>query len=159
MLDHLKSRMFLFHHKKLFHYPAEKRKRMLNKIMRFYDEIDAFQEITVDVDEKIELMDKGAEEQWNREQKILNKQKELGLPVGIVEIEQRKEVTRFGRSVLHEAVLLDDLEQVIYLVENGANVSAKDNNGFTPLQLSICRGKKEITKYLRKVISNEEKPA
>ena len=59
-----------------------------------------------------------------------------------------------GKSALHKAVENGHFELVKALVENGANVEAKDKNGNTPIWncVMMCRGNEtqiKIIKYLK----------
>ncbi|HXG46952.1 MAG TPA: ankyrin repeat domain-containing protein, partial [Methylomirabilota bacterium] len=46
-------------------------------------------------------------------------------------------VNREGRTALHGAVLLGDQEMIRFLVENGADLEAKDMYGQTPLSIAL----------------------
>ena len=43
----------------------------------------------------------------------------------------------FGRTRLHLAVINKDLAEIAIILDNGANTSITDNNGFTPYQTAV----------------------
>ena len=49
---------------------------------------------------------------------------------------------------LHVAACVGDLARVKALVEQGANVDAKDELGWTPLYWAACLGRTEVAKFL-----------
>ncbi|MEM2677506.1 MAG: ankyrin repeat domain-containing protein, partial [Thermofilaceae archaeon] len=51
-------------------------------------------------------------------------------------------------SELHKAAEEGDLQRVKKLVENGANVNAKDEYGSTPLYLAVLNGHLELARFL-----------
>ncbi len=53
-----------------------------------------------------------------------------------------------GEDALLEAARKNDLGKVKYLVENGANVNAKDNDGWTPLHWAASKNNLDMVKYL-----------
>ena len=53
-----------------------------------------------------------------------------------------------GWMELHWAVAANDGEAVLRLIENGANVNAKDKNGTTPLHVAASANAQEIAKLL-----------
>ena len=57
----------------------------------------------------------------------------------------------YGRTLLHDAVLEEDLEEIEKLIEEGASVTSKDNTGMTPYMLAIVEGKEEAVKKLKKL--------
>ncbi|KAK1139469.1 M-phase phosphoprotein 8 [Aspergillus melleus] len=60
--------------------------------------------------------------------------------------EQSSEVP--GRTLLHQAVLHDNVGMISALLEHGANVMAQDGDGFTPLHLAVFRGNEQSTSTL-----------
>lgn len=57
-------------------------------------------------------------------------------------------VSEIKCTSLHEAAKYGDLEVVEYLVEKGANVNEKDDDGYTPLHVAAKKGYLEIVEYL-----------
>ena len=55
-----------------------------------------------------------------------------------------------GKFVLHEAARNGDLHLVIYLHQIGANLTAKNNKGSTPILLAAINGKIGVINYLHK---------
>ncbi|KAG1458553.1 hypothetical protein G6F56_006373 [Rhizopus delemar] len=55
---------------------------------------------------------------------------------------------RDGRSLLHRACIENSLERVKSLLEQGADVNAKDNKEWTPLHLACSNGNLKIVKAL-----------
>ncbi|WP_054849042.1 ankyrin repeat domain-containing protein [Vulcanisaeta sp. JCM 14467] len=54
----------------------------------------------------------------------------------------------YGMTPLHYAVLGNRLDIVKYLIENGADINARDNTGKTPLHFAAKNGYLDIVKYL-----------
>jgi ankyrin repeat protein len=54
----------------------------------------------------------------------------------------------FGSSPLHFACLSNSFQIVKYLVSNGADVNARNENGETPLHFAAKQSSKEIVQYL-----------
>ncbi|KAI9042079.1 ankyrin repeat domain-containing protein [Aspergillus affinis] len=53
-----------------------------------------------------------------------------------------------GRTLLHQAVLGDNVGMISALLEHGANVMAQDGDGFTPLHLAAFRGNEQSASIL-----------
>jgi ankyrin repeat protein len=53
-----------------------------------------------------------------------------------------------GRTPLHSAARLGDIEIVTLLIKDGADVSAKDSDGVTPLHDAVEAGHAEIVELL-----------
>src|SRR6185295_18643729 len=63
-----------------------------------------------------------------------------------------------GTTALHWAVRLDDLETVELLVRAGANVSAANRAGATPMQLAALNGNAAIVETLVKAGADPNVP-
>ena len=61
---------------------------------------------------------------------------------------------KLGRTPLHEAVYLGDLEYMQALLENGASATAKDNCGNEALHLAVATPKVAIVEMLLKSGAN-----
>jgi hypothetical protein len=57
----------------------------------------------------------------------------------------------YGRTLLHDAVLEEDVEEIEKLIEEGASTLARDNSGATPYQLAVLEGKEKSLKKLKKL--------
>lgn len=57
----------------------------------------------------------------------------------------------YGRTLLHDAVLEEDLGEIEKLIEEGASIKSKDNNGMTPYMLAVVEGKEEAIKKLKEL--------
>jgi ankyrin repeat protein len=57
-------------------------------------------------------------------------------------------ITKFSRTLLHNACFYKHLEIVTCLVQNGADLEAKDIMGWTPLRYSLAHQDLEIISYL-----------
>ena len=55
-----------------------------------------------------------------------------------------------GKFILHEAASDGDLHLVKYLHHSGANLTAKNNKGSTPILLAAINGKIGVINYLHK---------
>lgn len=55
----------------------------------------------------------------------------------------------YGRTLLHEAVLEENIDEIEKLIMDGVDVSVKDNNGCTPYQLAVLEEKEESLKKLK----------
>jgi len=68
------------------------------------------------------------------------------------EMESEREVDdkgAFGRTLLHEAVLRQDKDRIIELLEEGASTDIKDNNGLTPYETAILEDYTEIIELFK----------
>jgi hypothetical protein len=85
--------------------------------------------------------------EWRKHYEELEKQ---GIYVFSKEEQIQEENARgnFGRTELHEAVNNNDIEEVKRLLENGADVTLKDNSGFTPLIIARLNGYADIITLL-----------
>ena len=67
-------------------------------------------------------------------------------------IERGADVNEAGlgisRTVLHEAIERNALDIVKVLIENGADIEAKNSNKYTPLHMAAKQGQTEIVEYL-----------
>ena len=62
------------------------------------------------------------------------------------EIVERK--NRFGSTLLHAAAYYGNIEIAKFLVASGANIFAKDKNGYTPLLVAGGMKNKNLVQYL-----------
>jgi len=79
-----------------------------------------------------------------REEKVKTKQQELRIPV-----EESKTKFKYGRTHLHEAVVISDFELLKKLLSENNNVHAKDNNGNTPIDHAILDENKEALRIFK----------
>lgn len=56
---------------------------------------------------------------------------------------------RYGRTLLHEAVLAEDEEAIKKLIEDGADPTIRDNSNHTPYILGVLEGKMKAIKLLK----------
>lgn len=71
-----------------------------------------------------------------------NKPKELKLEPEII--------LPYGRTLLHEAIAMRDIEMIEKYAKDGLYVGDKDNNGHTPIEMAKYMGYAEAVKILRK---------
>ncbi|MGD1871883.1 MAG: ankyrin repeat domain-containing protein [Mastigocoleus sp.] len=58
---------------------------------------------------------------------------------------------KFQSYLIHRAVSHSQVEMLVLLINNGANINIRDASGYTPLDISLLRGRKsKITKFLLK---------
>jgi hypothetical protein len=95
-----------------------------------------------------------------KEQKIKQKIKEM-IEKGLVkktEIKEREEecvvYTRYGRSPLHEAIAMKDINLVLKYVQEGKYNTLKDNNGHTPVEMAKQENYLEAIELFKKYISH-----
>lgn len=63
-------------------------------------------------------------------------------------------ITKAGLTPLHMAIKTRNFEVIDFLLENGANIEAKDEKGFTPLYYAVVMNHIEITTHLLKKGAN-----
>ena len=85
-----------------------------------------------------------------------------GADVNVVNLDSQYKVGGFvpvfltgGRTPLHQACNSDCIEMVELLVENGADVEAKDFDGLTAYDLACLKGAKEVCEYLKPKASHK----
>ena len=68
--------------------------------------------------------------------------------------ESDETITRYGRTPLHEAIAMRDIELVKKYIKSGEYLEATDNNEHTPLEMAFYDGYQEalvlFTSYLKK---------
>ena len=69
----------------------------------------------------------------------------------VKEIENNGIPPRYGRSPLHEAISLRDLDSIKRYVKEGKYLNIVDNNGNTPFEMAFQIGDREAIKILRNV--------
>lgn len=150
----IRTRILLFHEARIAArgIEPEKKEKLLTKIMAGHEAAGVFDPPDFSTTEDDETVDVDF---MTSDERILNKQIELsekcpglGITIGIPKRKHDPNVTRFGRSIVHEAVLLDDLDLLKQLINNGEDIHRTDNNGHTPLQIAIMEEKDEIVMYL-----------
>jgi len=77
---------------------------------------------------------------------ILKPDKEDELEVFEIE---HLEQNRYGRTPLHEAIAIRDLELVKQYISQGVHLETKDNNGHTPKEMAYYEGYEEALKVFR----------
>lgn len=65
-------------------------------------------------------------------------------------VERRDRWVR-GRSLLHQAIVHDDVERVCALIAQGANLSERDQYGFSPLHLAQALGRSRCLEEIQKL--------
>jgi ankyrin repeat protein len=88
--------------------------------------------------------DKKREREKALEKQMKEKSEELGLQYVPTKIQ------KFGYSELHKAVVNEDYDLVVKLVEAGASLTAKDNGNNTPLDKARKLGLDKIASFLEK---------
>jgi len=71
--------------------------------------------------------------------------------VEVKEIENNGISSRYGRSPLHEAISLRDLDSIKRYVKENKYLNTVDNNGNTPFEMAFQIGDREAIKILRNV--------
>jgi len=80
-------------------------------------------------------------------ERVERKQKELGITCGREKNEKRQDL-RFGRTLLHEAIIMRNINLVREHVKTKNLYFVKDNNGETPLELAYQEGYVAIIEIL-----------
>ena len=62
--------------------------------------------------------------------------------------EEERFVKFIGVASLFTAIVAEDFEQLKRLVEDGANITEVDHQGFTPLHVAVMKGYRDIVTYL-----------
>jgi 26S proteasome non-ATPase regulatory subunit 10 len=57
-------------------------------------------------------------------------------------------INPYGRTLLHEAVIMGKIKAVNFLIEKGAKIDTRDNTGKTPLDLAVICGHKKVAELL-----------
>lgn len=89
-----------------------------------------------------------------REQRIRELQAFYNVPGEIDEEEQERELAiknRCGKTDLHDAVLMGDCDLIRTLIQNGADINAKNNNGQTAVYLAFLEENEEVISLLREL--------
>lgn len=112
-------------------YPSEDRERMRTRILDDLKKDDILHPsytallLGPDDDDEISISE-------IREERVKVKQKELRIPP-----DESKVKYKYGRTQLHEAVVISDLELIRRLLRENHSVYVKDNNGNTPVDHAI----------------------
>jgi hypothetical protein len=97
-----------------------------------------------------------------QEQRVIAKRKEL-IAKGIVSpddsslTEQPIRVTRYGRTPLHEAIAMRDIELVKKYIKRGQFIDVKDNNDHTPLQMAFYEDYTEAIALFKAFLKKNKK--
>tara|TARA_Y100000034_G_scaffold88219_1_gene105869 strand:- start:2324 stop:2863 length:540 start_codon:yes stop_codon:yes gene_type:complete len=126
----------------------EEKTRIITKIVNNADQSGIFNPLEINECEDEEEEDEKGYEiadeeesniaayQMERSELIVRKQKELGIEPETPSKEQSIS-SRFGRSRLHEAILISDEGLVRQYIEDGDNAAETDNNGNTPYDIAL----------------------
>ena len=132
---------------------AEKRIRLINKIFADINKTDILNDdysTTAFEDTEDEI---NAELAINSETRIKEKQLELGItPDDPPEKHLDKIKLPYGRSRLHEAVIMQDIQFISQFLSEGEDPSATDNNGNTPYDLALLNNYVEVIALLEKKV-------
>ncbi|GFR18369.1 uncharacterized protein TNCT_13611, partial [Trichonephila clavata] len=74
-------------------------------------------------------------------------------------LSEKKAQGNSGWSPLHYAAKHGKKGLAIFMVENGANIDAKDKDGKTPLDIAVDQKHDDVVEYLKKIKEEREKPA
>ncbi len=128
-----------------------------------WDAVDQKAEIwfsELDPQEKLEAINNIHIEQISKSDKVRNKffyEHEQRIQAKMREMEERNltgpeldeeepaefNITRYGRSPLHEAIVMKDIRLVKKYVKEGLYLDCEDNNGHTPMEMALYEGYKE----------------
>jgi len=91
---------------------------------------------------------------YDTEKRVQEKMKEMGErglagPDIIDEEPVEFFITRYGRSPLHEAIVMRDIRLVKRYIKEGLYLNALDNNGHTPMEMAYYEGYKEAIAVFR----------
>lgn len=138
----VKNRMLIWLHfkSKFSKLPVNKKRKLIQKVLTD----SSMKEILEPINTYIPPEDCIIEETENTPFIIKNKNKK-----SLIIKEEEVIFNRWGRSSLHEAVLVNDINLVQNLLETDVNVYLTDNNGQTPLDLALLEEKREIVNLLK----------
>jgi len=146
---------------RLQHLPLEVRQRYMRKTMEdlegtfIFTPANELEDPEDEFEEEKEAL--ACDNAMSREDRI----KELTAFYGVKgdEFEDEEEIQereysvkkRCGKTDLHEAVLMGDLVLIEQLIEDGADVHAKNNNGHTAIYLAFLEENEAVIALLRKM--------
>jgi hypothetical protein len=77
------------------------------------------------------------------------------LPTGMIKNKGKKMVCPYGRTPLHQAIALRDIDLIKKYAKNKRYINAKDNNGNTPYEMAFQQNYKEAMKILKKYMKEK----
>jgi len=144
---HYVNEFVLILDRQLAHYPAEQRHHLRDRIL---DDLTSTTDILKPIDWGYEDSSENDELDQpivNIKDRILKKQEELQIEpepeIPIVKI------NRWGRSDLHEAIAISDLEAIKSSLAQKKDIHSKDNNGNTPLDFAMLEANDEVIALFR----------
>lgn len=129
--------------------PDDVRNRVVKKVMDNLDGMGVFDPIDFSHD---------AEHDWEAEvndhaimsmDRIARKQAELGIEPDNIVNNTGKGKDIFGKTPLHNAVEMGNIDEARKLIKNGACVLDKDNNGQSCVDLALCNEDTDMLKMFK----------
>jgi len=141
----IKNRMLIWLHfkSKFSKLPVNKKRKLIQKVLTDSSMKEILEPINMYIPPEDCIVDETENTPFIIKMKNKNKNKKL-----LVTEEKEVVFNRWGRSSLHEAVLVNDVNLVQNLLETDVNVYLTDNNGQTPLDLALLEEKREIVNLL-----------
>jgi hypothetical protein len=128
-------------------------------------ESEKIEEIKV-IKKRKEEKEKNVMSQYEIEQRqrVIEKEKELvekGLvkPMNAEEDDSFLTTTRYGRTPLHEAIAMRNIELIKQYLKEGKYLDKKDNNGHTPIEMVYYEGYKEALSLFKIYYDEKKKSA
>jgi|GEM_PF-3948447 len=133
--------------------------RIISKVITNAEDSGIFKPIKSYLDEEDDTWDVEDDiefEPLDREELVKEKQKELGI---VAEEKEEKDLSpdlerqigRWGRTRLHEAVLMGDEKSVRRYIGEGDDASMTDNNGDTPYDVAILHENEVLMKVFEEL--------
>jgi len=134
-------------------YPDPDRHRIRDAIIRdliqttnIFDSLEDMDDDDYDYDDWVSEQQEMSPAVCTKEARVLEKQRELKIDIVAETVAPKR---RWGRSDLHEAVAMSDLDTVHRLLSEGQDVNVRDNNGNTPLDFAMLEANQEVIAVFR----------
>jgi len=138
----------------------EKRKKIIGESVERMTRLGIFEPLHLsweDDDDEFVIQDDEAVEAASRlkDRNAQIRMKQIALKIkpmeGEDDVSEASSDYRWGRTQLHEAVAMNDIVMAEKLIKEGHDITAKDNNGHTPIHIAVIEENKEMIVMFRQV--------